>query len=162
MHQGHDHDHLNGGGDGGASRLGAAGIGHNRTGARPAQWQRPHDLATPAEVEPHPRETDLDLVEAAFVEGFSGASDPTSFLRLARIPFEAISQEGAKLSLLRVEVDAATDVGSLTPHLGGTSFRYDPLPASMISHRKRLRFIYCDGQRLHSLDLAQVKALEAA
>jgi hypothetical protein len=56
--------------------------------------------------------------------------DPTSFLRLAHI--EAASPDGTKFSLLRIEVEAATDVGSITPHLGGTSFRYDPRPASMI------------------------------
>ena len=34
-------------------------------------------------------EPDFDLVEAAFVTGFASAPDPTSFLRLARIPFTA-------------------------------------------------------------------------
>jgi hypothetical protein len=157
MHQGHDHDHLNGGG--GAAEL--AGVGHNQAGmrGRPAQWQTPHRDTTAEAAQPSEREPDLDLVEAAFVEGFAAASDPTSFLRLAHIPFEAASADGTKFSLLRIEVEGATDVGSLTPHLGGTSFRYDPLPASMISRRKRLRFVYFDGNGLRSLDLAQVRAL---
>ena len=54
-------------------------------------------------------------------------------LRLARIPFE-IAADGSSLKLLRVEIDALTDVGSLTPHLGGATFRYDPLPSNFISH----------------------------
>ena len=102
----HDHDHA------------PHGPGHNlphgASGA--AQWQTPHrpegPSGTPA-VEP-----DLDKVEKAFVDGFLAATDPTSFLRLARVPFE-ISVNGASLRLLRVEIDALTDVGSLTPHLGG-------------------------------------------
>ncbi|ABQ33009.1 MAG: hypothetical protein E6614_02020 [Bradyrhizobium sp.] len=121
------------------------------------QWQTPHqpEGARPvAVVEP-----DLDKVEAAFVDGFIAAPDPTSFLRLARIPFE-ILRDGASLKLLRVEIDALTDVGSLTPHLGGGTFRYDPLPSNFISRRRRLRFIYFDGAGLTPLTYAELRELE--
>ena len=51
-----------------------AGIDHNRARrcrARPAQWQTPHLHDAPAEEAGRARpETDLDLIEAAFVEGF--------------------------------------------------------------------------------------------
>ena len=85
--------------------------------------------------------------------------DPTSFLRLAHIPFEAGHPRWNKFSLLRIEVEAATDVGSITPNLGGTSFRYDPLPASLDSRRKRLWFVYFDGNGPRSLDLTEVRTL---
>lgn len=151
MHRGHDHEfpaQQNGG---------AAGIGHNNPAPRALQWQRAHggnETAQPTQMEP-----DLDLVEAAFTEGFFGASDPTSFLRLAQVPFE-VTADGKKLALLRVEIDAVTDVGGITPHLGGTTFRYDPLPASMVSRRKQLRFVYFDGQGQQSLTLEEVRALK--
>jgi hypothetical protein len=156
MHGGHEHDHTNGGG----SLI--AGIGHNRPSEprRPAQWQTPHREDAPMGEAGHPRpDTDLDLVEAAFVEGFLGASDATSFLRLARVPFEGTAPDGARLALLRVEVDSVADVGSITPHLGGATFRYDPLPARMVSHRKRLRLVYFDGQGTRLLQLAEAQAL---
>ncbi|HEY6255355.1 MAG TPA: hypothetical protein VIY51_06125, partial [Xanthobacteraceae bacterium] len=155
MHGGHEHDHANGGG-GPVGALGP-GLGHNRPSEpkRPAQWQTPHRDDVPAAADGHHRpETDLDLVEAAFVEGFLAASDATSFLRLARVPFEGTAPDGAKLALLRVEIDSVADVGSITPHLGGASFRYDPLPARMVSRRKRLRLVYFDGQAPRMLDLA--------
>jgi hypothetical protein len=63
------------------------------------------------------------------------------------------------LMLLRVEVDSVADVGSITPHLGGGSFRYDPLPTRMVSRRKRLRLVYFDGQQPRMLDLAEALAL---
>jgi hypothetical protein len=157
MHGGHEHDHSNG--DGGSL---IAGIGHNRPSEprRPAQWQTPHRDDARSGEEEHPRaESDLDLVEAAFVEGFLGASDATSFLRLARVPFEGTAADGAKLALLRVEVDSVADVGSITPHLGGATFRYDPLPARMVSRRKRLRLVYFDGQKTRMLDLAEAMSL---
>ena len=159
----HSHDHSNGGG--GAFDAAPAGIGHNRPSEpkRPVQWQTPHRNDAPAGAESHLRaETDLDLVEAAFVEGFLAASDATSFLRLARVPFEGTAADGARLALLRVEVDSVADVGSITPHLGGATFRYDPLPARMVSRRKRLRLIYFDGQKPRMLDLAEATSLQVA
>src|SRR5215218_2619888 len=58
-------------------------------------------------------EPDLDLVEKAFVTGFADAPDPTSFLRLARIPFEAHATDSTRLVLLRVETDLVTDIGAV-------------------------------------------------
>ena len=157
----HDHSHHHSNGGGGSFEAAPAGIGHNRPSEpkRPVQWQTPHRNAAPA-GETHLRsEPDLDLVEAAFVEGFLAASDATSFLRLARVPFEGTAADGARLSLLRVEVDSVADVGSITPHLGGATFRYDPLPARMVSRRKRLRLIYFDGHKPRMLDLAEALTL---
>jgi hypothetical protein len=153
MHRDHDHElpgHLNGA---------SAGIGHNHPAPRALQWQRPHVVSDAGVDEPPPPEPDLDLVEAAFSEGFSIARDPTSFLRLAHVPFEALAPDGKRLVLLRVEIDAVADVGGVTPHLGGASFRYDPLPASMVSNRRRLRFVYFDGNGPRLLKLAEVRAL---
>jgi hypothetical protein len=157
MHQGHDHDHHHHGN--GSS----AGAGHNHI-APPrgtVQWQTPHKPQQPEDDHYH-GEPDIDLVEAAFVEGFSTASDPTSFLRLARIPFEATDASGAKLVMLRVETEATVDVGTLTPHLGGGSMRYDPLPAAMSARRRRLRFVYFDGGAVRKLTLGEVRALTSA
>jgi hypothetical protein len=71
------------------------------------------------------------------------------------VPFEGTAADGAKLALLRVEVDSVADVGSITPHLGGASFRHDPLPARMVSRRKRLRLVYFDRQKPRVIDLAE-------
>ncbi len=158
MHRGHDHHHHDFGGGGVHF-----GPGHNHAGApqRVVQWQRPHLDATHEHGAHDQVEPDLDLVETAFVEGFAGAPDPTSFLRLAQVPFEATAPDGARLALLRVEVDAVTDVGSVMPHLGGETFRYDPLPAKMVTRRRRLRFIYGDGRAAHALSFAEVRGLKA-
>ena len=151
MHQGHDHDHHH--------RGNGAANGHNHAAPpRAAQWQTPHLPHEPAHDDHHHHEADLDLVEMAFVEGFATAKDPASFLRLARIPFEASDAEGRKLVLLRVESDAATDVGALMPQLGGGSMRYEPLPARMVTHRRKLRFVYFDGDAPRALTLGEVRA----
>ncbi|MBS7539076.1 hypothetical protein [Ancylobacter lacus] len=157
---GHDHDHAHDHGHSHAHDP-AHGPGHNHGHGprRAAQWQTPHLPAQPAAEEPARAEPDLDLVEQAFVEGFASASDPTSFLRLANVPFEAVAADGAKLALLRVESDETTDVGAVMPHFGGGSFRYDPLPGKMVSRRRRLRFVYFDGRAPRPLTLGEVRAL---
>jgi len=162
MHRGHDHHHHDLGGAG-AIQFGP-GHNHARAPQRVVQWQRPHLDHAPAhdaQGDAHP-EPDLDLVETAFVEAFAGAPDPTSFLRLAQVPFEATAPDGARLALLRVEIDAVTDVGTVMPHLGGSTFRYDPLPARMVTRRRRLRFVYGDGRTTRALSFAEVRALTAA
>jgi hypothetical protein len=151
MHRGHDHEHN------------GAGAGHNHAApTKPvAQWQTPHrDSAEDSDPAPQ-SEPDLDLVEIAFADAFTVAADPTSFLRLAHVPFEATAADGGKLVLLRVEVEAVTDVGSMMPHLGGESFRYDPLPASLVERRRRLRFVYADKDGPRALSFAEVRALSA-
>jgi hypothetical protein len=151
MHRDHEHRHDD-------HRHDDAGLGHNRPHEPHgvAQWQAPHLDPHRPHTQPE-GEPDLDQVEAAFVEGFMAASDPTSFLRLARVPFEAMAADGARLALLRVEIDAVADVGALTPHLGGASFRYDPLPARLVSKRRRVRFVYSDGRALRPLTFAAVR-----
>jgi hypothetical protein len=151
MHDDHHHDQ-----DQDADRL----IGHNRPAAGVAQWQTPHlpkGAQSPAADAPEP---DFDLVEASFVEGFAAASDPTSFLRLAGVPFRARDDQGRALCLLRVQRDETTDVGAVAPYLGGSGYRYDPLPAKLVSKRRRLHFIYHDGEALHELTFAAARALD--
>jgi hypothetical protein len=169
MHRGHDHHHHDGGGQAGVdaghagNAAGHPGPGHNRpNGAKKVlQWQTPH-LGHGEHAHEDHGEPDLDLVEKAFVTGFADAPDPTSFLRLARIPFEATAEDGTRLVLLRVETDLVTDIGAVMPHLGGASFRYDPLPAALVAHRRRLRFVYFDGQGLRPLSLGEVRELREA
>jgi hypothetical protein len=154
MHDGpHDHPHAHSHGHGHAP-------GHNaRRDA--AQWQTPHLPADHVHEAEAVHEHDLDLVEASFVEGFMRASDATSFLRLAGIPFAGAGADGRRLSLLRVEIEDLTDVGSATPLLGGEGLRYDPLPEKLVSRRRSLRFAYHDGAQVVRLDFAAARGLRA-
>jgi hypothetical protein len=132
---------------------------HGHNAARDAaQWQTPH--LPPGEIAgAAPPERDLDLVETSFIEGFTRCTDPTSFLRLAAIPFSATTPDGRTLNLLRVEIEDLTDVGSAVPLLGGQGMRYDPLPSRLVSRRRRLSFAYHDGAQTMRLDFGAVRAL---
>jgi hypothetical protein len=162
VHRQHDHSHSdqhhhNDHHQGNRHEPPPAGAGHNHPFSTriAVQWQTPH--RSNSEQNPIAAESDLDKVEAAFVESFLAASDQASFLRLARIPFQIALADGSHLQLLRVEIDALTDVGSLTPHLGGETFRYDILPGELISQRRRLRFVYFDGKGLRALTFADAR-----
>ena len=134
-----------------------ADFGHNSAPDSPTQWQTPHLPEDHHHDDSEAKEPDLDLVESVFIQGFTAASDPTSFLRLARIPF-VTEREGARLSLLHVRIENTVDVSSVTPWMGG-GHRVEPLPASLVSRRGRLRFVYlADDQRLE-LSLAELRDL---
>ncbi len=152
---GHHHDHPH---DHGHPH--PHGLGHNAA-RRPIQWQTPHDPSA-SQGDTRAAEPDFDLVEAAFVAGFANAPDPTSFLRLARIPFTGATAEGEVLKLLRVETEEAVDVGVISPPLGGGPMRHDPLPAKLVSRRRRLAFLYFDGTKARSLSFAEALALAPA
>jgi len=136
----------------------APGLGHNAK--PPAQWQTPHRPERHGAPHDHESEPDLDLVEVAFVEGFEQASDPTSFIRLAGIPFVGRNRQGQKLHLLRVELESLTDIGAVSPLLGGQRVRYDPLPSRMVSRRRQLAFVYHDGKATVRLDFAEARLLD--
>jgi hypothetical protein len=160
MHDDHshgDHDHPH---DHAHDHHHRHGLGHNAA-RRPLQWQTPHDPSV-SEGDTRAAEPDLDLVEAAFVTGFASAPDPTSFLRLARIPFTGQTAEGDVLKLLRVETEEAVDVGAVSPGLGGGPMRHDPLPAKLVSRRRRLAFLYFDGTRARSLSFTEALSLSPA
>lgn len=152
-HHDHDHGHHKHGHDHHHHPLRR---GHNH-GPVAGQWQMPHlpEGAVSVPVE----EQDLDLVETSFVEGFQAAKDPTSFLRLANIPFVGMTADGQRLHLLRVETGISADVGSVTPSFGGGAVHYDPLPAQLVQQRRDLAFIYHDGRAPRRLSFAEARRL---
>lgn len=136
-------------------------LGHNGPAGKAVQWQTPH-LPHDQAQEPSadPRTVDLDLVETAFLEGFARAPDPSSFLRLAGIPFVGEMADGLRLHLLRVETEDIVDVGAVMPLVGGAGVAYHPLPARLTSHRRSLAFVYHDGTEQKHLGFAAARALK--
>lgn len=133
--------------------------GHNGPSAKPLQWQAPHLAPDHAREAEETAVADLDLVETAFIEGFSRAPDAASFLRLSGIPFVGEDASGNRLHLLRVETRDAVDVGSVVPLLGGAGVRYDPLPGRLVLHRRVLAFVYHDGTAARRLGFAEARLL---
>ncbi|BCH20592.1 hypothetical protein MesoLjLc_03690 [Mesorhizobium sp. L-8-10] len=155
MHDDHHHHHDDG--HSGYDHHHPHPPGHNGPAGKAVQWQTPH--LPHDHSAPQPREADLDLVEKAFVEAFSGASDIPSLLRLSGIPFVGETADGTQLHLLRVETEDLADVGAVMPLIGGNGVRYDPLPQRLASRRRKLAFVYHDGQAAHRLGFAEARSL---
>ena len=154
MHAGHEHEHHQGNG---------ASAGHNHgTPPHAAKWQTPHLPHNRARDEHHHHEADSGYGGKGFRREFYDQHRSDQFLATGARAIEAFDRAGRRLQLLRVETDSITDVGSVTPHLGGNSMRFDPLPASMVSQRRRWRFVYFDGGAARLLTLGEVRELAGA
>ena len=154
----HDHEHLhngNGGGGGGRAAL------RTSSTMRTAQWQAPERSNGYEQYYRH-GERDLEQEESVFVESFNSASDPVSFLRLVRIPFQAHDKAERLLVLLRVECGTSVEVGTAKPQLPGKTMHYTQKVRRMASRKRSLRFIYFDGESPRSLTLSETRELTEA
>ena len=114
-------------------RSAAPGPGHNTGFGTASQWQGPKANEGP---EARSAEQDLDLVEQEFYRSVLASADPTSLLRLARVPFVADIGDGKLMRLLRVSVSDEIEVGAVSPGYGGSDVVYHPVPASRYNTRE--------------------------
>jgi hypothetical protein len=138
----HDHPHEH-------------GPGHNRPAPHATQWQNPLSRAGAPTAE----EPDFDLVEEAFCEAAQNASDPTSFLRLAGVPFVADLGGGKRMRLLSYSIANETEVGAVAPGFEAAEPVYHPLPASRVRKLRRLRFTYHTAEGVKEFSLSEVRNL---
>ena len=94
---------------------------------------------------------DLQVLATQFIEGFLQASDKTSYLKLAGVPFERPSKDGDKaLKLIDVELKTDWQVGTASPSFGSRELSYLPFPGAAAQLPDRL------GQRKHGTGVAGV------
>ena len=98
--------------------------GHNASLHRASQWQEP---TTSEMAGSQPRNHDLDLVEQEFYRSALSSSDPTSLLRLARVPFIADIGGGKLMRLLSISVADEIEL-ERSPPLMGRRCRVSPSP----------------------------------
>jgi hypothetical protein len=134
----------------------AARRGHNADFRAAAQWQ---DRKTDDMRQPHAAEHDLDLVEQEFYRSALSSADPTSMLRLARIPFVADLGDGKLMRLLSIRLSDKIEVGAISPGYGGSDVVYQPLPASLVTHSRDMRFVYHTPDGIRSFTYAEIRDL---
>jgi hypothetical protein len=131
----------------------APGPGHNGGFAGASQWQ---DAKRNEPLQARAAERDLDLIEQELYRAVLTSTDPTSLLRLARIPFVADLGDGKVMRLMSISVSDEIEVGAISPGYGTAEVVYHPLPASRVQHIRNLRFVYHtpDGTRaFHYADI---------
>ena len=94
-------------------------------------------------LKPEDEAAELQILTAQFIEGFTQASDKTSFLRLAGVPFEKPGKGGeAALKLVDVELKTEWQVGTASPSFGSRELSYLPFPGEMVSERTNMSLVY--------------------
>jgi hypothetical protein len=86
---------------------------------------------------------ELQVLTAQFIEGFVQATDKTSYLRLAGVPFEKPGAGGAAaLKLVDVELRTDWQVGTASPSFGSRELSYLPFPGEMVRERTNMGLVY--------------------
>jgi len=97
---------------------------------------------------------DLQVLAAQFIEGFVQASDKTSYLKLAGVPFERPGTGGAKaLKLVDVELKTEWQVGTASPSFGSRELSYLPFPGQMVRERTNMSLVYVSMEEKSLLDI---------
>ena len=133
-----------------------AGLGHNAGLRAAGQWQDPK---TGEMLQARSADRDLDLVEQEFYRSALTSTDPTSLLRLARVPFVADIGGGKLMRLLSISVSDEIDVGSISAGYGGSDVVYHPVPASRVKHSRNLRFVYHTPDGIRAFTYAEIRDL---
>lgn len=131
------------------------GPGHNAGFRGASQWQG----AKRDEPQTRQPDPDLDLVEQELYRAVLTSTDPTSLLRLSRIPFVADLGDGKVMRLLSISVSDEIEVGAISPGYETAEVVYHPLPASRVQHTRNLRFVYHTPDGTRAFHYAEIRDL---
>ena len=137
-------------------RPAAPGPRHNAGFRGASQWQ---DAKKGDPLQARAADADLDLVEQELYRSALTSTDPTSLLRLARIPFVADLGGGKLMRLLSISVSDEIEVGAISPGYGGSDVVYQPVPASRVQHTRNLRFVYHTPDGIRAFRYAEIRDL---
>ncbi|WP_136440929.1 hypothetical protein [Pacificoceanicola onchidii] len=131
-HHDHDHDHAH------------HGHGHNHAHGEHLHSHMHHEDEA----------ADLQVLATQFIDGFLQAADKTSYLKLAGVPFERPSKDGAKaLKLIDVELKTDWQVGTASPSFGSPELSYLPFPGQMVQERTNMSLVYVSMTEKSMLDI---------
>ncbi len=129
----HDHDHHHN-----------HGPGHNHA----------HGDHLHSHMHEHDEAADIQVLATQFIDGFVQATDKSSYLKLAGVPFERPGTGGQKaLKLVDVELKTDWQVGTASPSFGSRELSYLPFPGEMIRERTNMSLIYVSMDERAALDI---------
>ena len=99
------------------------------------------------------RADEIQTLATSFVQGFRAASDKTSYLRLAGVPFSREGTDGLKLHLVDAAISANWQIGTASPAFGSRELVYMPYPGEMVQERETMTFTYVSLTERQDVDL---------
>ena len=136
-HHSHDHDHDHG------------TLGHNHSHA-----DHLHSHIHGDSGREHREE--LRELSTSFVEGFRDATDKTSYLRIAGIPFQKTGSDGLKMSLVDASINSNWQIGTASPAFASKELVYMPFPGKLVQHRESMTFVYVSLTERRDVDLLEL------
>lgn len=131
---------------------------HNHMAADTHLHSHPH--AHPHAANPGLVSEDDALLIDALVAGFEAADDKTSFLRMAKVPFEIPSASGGHaLKLVDVEVRQGYQIGTASPGFASDELVYHPFPGNMVRARTEMNFVYVSLAERRDVGFAEMVKL---
>ncbi len=102
----------------------------------------------------HDEAADLQVLASQFIDGFVQATDKSSYLKLAGVPFERPGIGGDKaLKLVDVELTTEWQVGTASPSFGSRELSYLPFPGEMVRDRTNMSLVYVSANEKSALDI---------
>lgn len=103
---------------------------------------------------PEDEAAELQVLAEQFIDGFVGAKDKMSYLRLAGVPLERKGHgDDAMLKLVDVQLSTEWQVGTASPSFGTRELSYLPYPGEMVTERTNLGFVYVSIDTKEVVDL---------
>ncbi len=96
---------------------------------------------------------ELQGLAETFIEGFRGAEDKVSYLRVAGVPFDLPGPDGLTQRLVDVSIVEGFQVATASPGFGTRELVYLPFPGEMVRERTTLTFVYVSLTGRTDLDL---------
>lgn len=137
MHHHHSHDHHDH----------THGPGHNHSHGADHLHSHVHGNAGRERTE------ELQVLAANFIEGFRGASDKTSYLRLSGIAFQKEGPDGLTLNLVDASISSNWQIGTASPAFASRELVYMPFPGALVTHRENMVFTYVSLTTREDVDL---------
>lgn len=96
---------------------------------------------------------DLQRLASSFIDGFRFATDKTSYLRVAGVPFQRAGEDGLTMHLVDAAIVANWQVGTASPAFASRELVYMPFPGEMVSGRETMTFTYVSLTERADIDL---------
>lgn len=105
-------------------------------------------------LKPEDEAAELQILAEQFIDGFVGAKDKMSYLRLAGVPLERKGSGGdTMMKLVDVQLTTEWQVGTASPSFGSRELSYLPYPGEMVTERTNLVFVYVSIDTKEVVDL---------
>lgn len=105
-------------------------------------------------LKPEDEAAELQILAEQFIDGFVGAKDKMSYLRLAGVPLERKGAGGdTMMKLVDVQLTTEWQVGTASPSFGSRELSYLPYPGEMVTERTNLGFVYVSIDTKEVVDL---------